>query len=70
MSEIPKVKVRREEFNDYGTLFWALVVEQCPYCGKEHFHVAGMKRTNPVPKFLGESVGAKCDGMNRYILAG
>jgi len=68
MLQPPKVKVRIEKCPDYGIDFWALIVEECPFCGKEHTHAAGMVRNHPEPMFLGQAVGAKCDGMKKYFL--
>lgn len=47
-------------------LFW--VVDDCPYCGERHLHVAGNLRTADPGESLGE-YPAPCDPARTYELA-
>jgi len=60
----PQAWVTLREMPGTRVMFW--VVESCPYCAKQHFHLAGKRDDDPEER-LGE-VKAPCQGEHTYTL--
>jgi len=61
----PQAWVTLREMPGTRVAFW--VVESCPYCTKQHFHLAGARDDDPEER-LGEAK-APCRPEHTYILA-
>lgn len=63
----PKEKLAYADLRDIpGTRVLVWAVENCPLCGKSHYHSAGSLRDDPRAK-LGE-VAAPCNPERQYVL--